>query len=572
MFKFLRRFFEPAINTKAKTLKLFLDTIISFLWYDLLPIISIPILIGYINNSEYDQIKQFSILILGITFLLLIFQFFTTKWPQQSKFAFEGYLTNKYFIKSILKDPTTMDQIGTGKIQSIVKTGITSWAESNYGILSGLTRVITGTATGIYILFQFDLKYVPYFILIIIITATGYYYASKMKLKYDERIVSIENDIDKDYVRVIMSRQEVILATNETKESDKIILGTRKQMKENNVGALYDHLSEVFVSGIGITLPLIGALFLLQDMESNAIPAAFLISFVYFCSRFSSSLYNMAWAMNQMFDFYPKINKLWDFLDTTPAFENYYKGEKFVHGNGTVELRDINFSYSDKKILESFNLKIDGGKKVALVGKSGSGKTTLAKLITGFITPHHGQVLIDGQDISQVALKSYYKYIGYLTQEPMVFDGTVKDNLLYSLPDDISRSITDTKLYDALKKAECDFITDLHTEIGEKGVRLSGGERQRLAIAKLMLKNPEIIILDEPTSALDSFSEDAITRALDVLFKNKTVIIIAHRLQTVKKADTIIVLESGRIIEQGTNDELVKHNGQYKKMLKLQSF
>jgi ABC-type multidrug transport system fused ATPase/permease subunit len=154
----------------------------------------------------------------------------------------------------------------------------------------------------------------------------------------------------------------------------------------------------------------------------------------------------------------------------------------------------------------------------------------------------------------------------------MIFDGTIKNNLLYSLPDKTASTITDQQLHEALKNAECDFINDLNTEIGEKGIRLSGGERQRLAIAKLMLKNPEIIILDEPTSALDSFSEEAITRALDRLFKNKTVIIIAHRLQTVKKADVIIVLENGKIIEQGTSVELIENNGQYKKMLELQSF
>ncbi len=151
----------------------------------------------------------------------------------------------------------------------------------------------------------------------------------------------------------------------------------------------------------------------------------------------------------------------------------------------------------------------------------------------------------------------------------MVFDGSIRNNLLYSISN--GRHVSDQELWEALKNAECDFVTDLDTQIGEKGIRLSGGERQRLAIAKLMLKNPEIIILDEPTSALDSFSEEAITRALDRLFKNKTVIIIAHRLQTVKKADTIVVMESGKILEQGTHQELIEKNGNYKKMVDLQS-
>ncbi len=185
--------------------------------------------------------------------------------------------------------------------------------------------------------------------------------------------------------------------------------------------------------------------------------------------------------------------------------------------------------------------------------------------------PDEGQVLVDGQDLSKLMIKSYYKYIGYLTQDPMVFDGTVKENLMYSVSD----KVTQEDMEAALIKAECQFILNskdgLNTKIGERGVRLSGGEKQRLAIAKLFLKNPEIIILDEPTSAPDSFSEDLITKALSELFKNRTVIIIAHRLQTVKKADRILVMENGKIVEEGTHDGLISKNGTYAKMLELQS-
>lgn len=572
MFKFLRRLFEPAFNRKMKSFKLISDTFISYLWYDLLPIVSIPILIGYINNSDYSNIQRFSIIILLITAVLWVIQSLTVRWQVEGRYSFEIYLVNKYFKKSILKDPTAMEKIGSGKLQSIIKVGIRNWTTVNANILYGLTRVVTGVGTGIYILLNFDAKYIPYFIFVVIFSCAGYYYFGKLKLKHDERAIDMENEMDKDYVRVMMSRQEVILGVNENKESENIISITKKQLKEDRTSSIYEHMSDLFTSGISVVLPVISVLFLIQDIELNPTNIAFLISFVYFATRFTGTLYNMVWIVSQVFESYPKIKKLWDFLDTTPDFENYYKGEKFQHANGAIELNNINFSYDDKKILENFNLKISGSQKIAFVGKSGSGKTTMAKLITGFIAPQHGQVLIDGQDLSRTALKTYYPYIGYLTQEPMVFDGSVKNNLLYSLPNKIAENITDQQLYEALKNAECDFITDLNTEIGEKGIRLSGGERQRLAIAKLMLKNPEIIILDEPTSALDSFSEEAITRALDRLFVNKTVIIIAHRLQTVKKADTIVVLDHGKIIEQGTSSELIERNGQYKKMLELQSF
>lgn len=238
-------------------------------------------------------------------------------------------------------------------------------------------------------------------------------------------------------------------------------------------------------------------------------------------------------------------------------------------------MKEENNAEENKMVLKDFSLKIKAGSKVALVGRSGSGKTTIAKLISGYMRPTSGQVIVDGQDLAEVSLKSYYKYIGYLTQEPMVFDGSVRENLMYAVSEENLGSISEDKIVEFLKKAQCDFILNmkdgLETQIGEKGIRLSGGERQRLAIAKLFLKDPEIIILDEPTSALDSFSEEAVTKAMEELFKGRTVIIIAHRLQTVKRADEIIVLEEGEIKERGNHNELIQKGGHYAKMLEMQS-
>jgi ATP-binding cassette subfamily B protein AbcA/BmrA len=196
------------------------------------------------------------------------------------------------------------------------------------------------------------------------------------------------------------------------------------------------------------------------------------------------------------------------------------------------------------------------------------------KLIAGYLHPVRGSISVLGNMLSETALKTYYPHIGYLTQDPSVFDATIRENLISALPSlqrgvpegrgdfvsakteqnpqplrdsSFAKELTEQKLISALRLAHCDFVFDLEhgldTEIGERGVRLSGGQKQRLAIAKIFLKDPEIILLDEPTSALDSFSEEAITIALDELFKNRTVIIVAHRLQTVRKADDIIVIE-----------------------------
>lgn len=194
------------------------------------------------------------------------------------------------------------------------------------------------------------------------------------------------------------------------------------------------------------------------------------------------------------------------------------------------------------------------------------------KLLLGLLDPSEGRIVVDGQCLADVRLDSYFPYVGYLPQEPSVFDGTVRENLAYGIP----VAPSDSQLHEAIRYARCDFVESMKdgidTEIGERGVRLSGGERQRLAIARVFLRNPEILVLDEPTSALDSFSEAAVTEALHELFQNKTVIVVAHRLQTVKEADSIIVVgEGGQVLESGTHTELLARNGEYAAMVDLQS-
>ena len=193
------------------------------------------------------------------------------------------------------------------------------------------------------------------------------------------------------------------------------------------------------------------------------------------------------------------------------------------------------------------------------------------KLIVWFLSPTNGMIAIDNQDLSSIALKTYFSHVWYLTQDPLVFDATIRENLLLGLSKDTSES----DLLHALKLAQCDFVLDftdgIDTEIGEKWVRLSGGQKQRLAIAKIFLKNPEIILLDEPTSALDSFSEEQVSHALHKLFEWRTVIIIAHRLQTVKEADEIIYIENGDIQERGNHETLLQKKSRYARMLELQS-
>ncbi|NER18490.1 ABC transporter ATP-binding protein [Spongiivirga citrea] len=236
-----------------------------------------------------------------------------------------------------------------------------------------------------------------------------------------------------------------------------------------------------------------------------------------------------------------------------------------------VILKDISFKYEDDLVLEDFNLKVPKGHTVALVGQSGSGKSTIANLVTRFYDVNKGSITIDGVDIKDLKKDSLRGLLAIVTQDSILFNDTVKSNIALGTP-----NATDEEIIEAAKIANAhEFIKDLpdgyNTNIGDSGNKLSGGQKQRLSIARAVLKNPPIMILDEATSALDTESERLVQDALENMMKNRTSIVIAHRLSTIQNADTIVVMQKGKIIEQGKHDELLKANATYKKLVDMQS-
>jgi len=231
---------------------------------------------------------------------------------------------------------------------------------------------------------------------------------------------------------------------------------------------------------------------------------------------------------------------------------------------GNIEFQDVSFAYEEnKEVINNISFTAPAGSVTALVGTSGSGKSTIAGLAASFLNPVSGEITVDGNDLSKVKLESYRSQLGVVLQDDFLFEGTIKNNILFPRP-----NATEAELQNAVKAAHVQEFTDrfedgLDTVIGERGVKLSGGQRQRLAIARAILADPRILILDEATSNLDTESESFIQESLKVLMKGRTTFVIAHRLSTIKQADQILVIEGGKIDEQGNHDELIAKQGRY---------
>ena len=417
-------------------------------------------------------------------------------------------------------------------------------------------------------------QYALFLLIFSIVFSIVVYYGSKPMAKLTKKEAKASNKLNGQLADVISNVLAVKSSGAETTEQ-KFFAKTVSSWRNSSLDVMRGFLKVSTVySSINMVIKIGAIAFAVYAAQNNLVSVAS----VYLIITYTGSVAHELWNMNGIMRNYNRIignaNDMIEILQTPTTLIDE-SDSKLKVTNGEISMDKITFTHDEGQgdtLFHDFSLEIKPGEKIGLVGASGSGKTTLTKLLLRFADIDSGKITIDGQDISEVTQASLRAKIAYVPQEPLLFHRSVRENIAYGRPD-----ATDAEIEEAAKKAGAyDFIVGLKdgfdTMVGERGIKLSGGQRQRVAIARAILKDAPILVLDEATSALDSESEALIQKSLETLMKNRTSIVIAHRLSTIAKLDRIIVLKNGKIVEDGSHDELInKKRGVYAKLWARQS-
>jgi len=529
-----------------------------------LPWKSKALLDDVIPNKDYDQLYNL-LLIVGIAILVqAVTSFLLTKiLSVQAQFLISELRTQVQ--KKVLSLPISFfDNTKSGALVSRIMTDVEGVRNL---IGTGLVQMVGGTITAVISLVLL-IRISPSMTFFVLVPVAIFGIIALKAFGYIRPIFRTRGVINAEVtgrLNETLSGVRVIKAFNAEDQENKVFeIGVERlfqNVKKSLTATAFMTSSSTFLLGIASTgIMGIGG----YKIMTGDLTVGDFLSFTLLLGFMIAPIVQMSNIGSQLTEALAGLDRTEDLMNMTAEEDNEERHIKLDHIQGEIIFDDVSFSYdAGKEVLHNISFEAAAGSVTALVGSSGSGKSTIAGLSATFLNPKSGKITVDSQDLSKVNLSSYRKHLGVVLQDEFLFEGTIRENIMFPRP-----NASEKDLQSAVNAAYVNEFTDrfdegLDTLIGERGVKLSGGQRQRLAIARAILADPKIIILDEATSSLDTESESLIQKSLTELIKDRTTIVIAHRLSTIRKADQILVIEAGYIVERGTHDELITKQGRY---------
>ncbi|KPU27645.1 thiamine ABC transporter permease [Caloranaerobacter sp. TR13] len=536
------------------------------------PMITRQIINDIIPNGKIRTLYIFTIVLVVLYIFRAVFNYIVDYWGHVVGTRMEHDMRRDLFAHLQTLDISYFDNTKTGQIMSRIVNDLNEISELAHHGPEDLFLSIIMLIGSFIILMTIDWRLT---LIVFIFVPAMIWFAITKRKKMTESFRNVRKKIANVNAQLENSISGIRVAksfANEEYEMQKFSIGNRefKESREFAFKSLAEFFTGInFLSNmLNVVVVSVGGIFVYKKI----INTGDLVAYLLYVNFFMQPIRRLTQFTQQYQTGMTGFERFMEILSIEPNIVDKEGVIELNNVKGKIELKNISFSYNDKKnkVLSDINLTIEAGKTLALVGPSGAGKTTLCHLIPRFYEVDSGEILLDGINIKDISIKSLRRNIGLVQQNIFLFTGTIKENILYGRPDASFEEVVE-----AAKNANIhDFIMSLpngyDTYIGEKGIKLSGGQKQRISIARVFLKNPPILILDEATSALDNETEIIIQQALERLSKDRTTIVIAHRLSTVKNADEIVVLTDKGIQERGKHEELIKKDGLYARLYKAQ--
>ena len=533
------------------------------------PIVTNEMLERLIPQRMYKEIVFAGLMVLFLYILRFLLRYFVQYYGHLIGVKMQADMRRNLF-SHLQKLPFTFyDNEETGKIMSRMTSDLFDISElAHHGPENLLISIVMMVGSFIYLCTINPFLTLIIFACVPFLLWTAIYFRSKMRSAFDERrrtTAEINAALESSITGIRVTKAY----TNEEKEKEKFEVGNlafvKACYKAYHAMALFFSSTSFITDVFNVIILIAGGLFLYGGDISFAEYSTFIVS----VNLFINPINTLISFMEQYQQGVSGFSRFIELMDER-AEEDDGK-EELRDVKGEVEFKNVVFSYDDsKEVLRGINLKVEAGDTLALVGSSGGGKTTVCHLIPRFYNATEGEILIDGQNVNNLSLASLRKNIGIVQQDVFLFNGTIKENILYGRLDATEEEVINAARLAGIHEWVSSLEKGYETEIGERGVKLSGGQKQRLSIARVFLKNPKILILDEATSALDNTTELLIQESLDKLAEGRTTIVVAHRLSTVRRAKEIVVIDDGVITEKGSHEKLLEDKKTYASLYKLQ--